>query len=60
MDGSQITVRKLFYQPIILDGFKPSRKNRLDLFPDGFFPISGRFEIPFFFVVYSEILFLEK
>jgi hypothetical protein len=31
-------VRNLEYRPIILDGFKLSRKNSLDLFPDGFFP----------------------
>jgi hypothetical protein len=36
-DSFTETVRKLKYRPIIVDGFKPSRKNCLDLFPDIFF-----------------------
>jgi hypothetical protein len=28
----------------ILDGFKPSTKNRMGFIPDGFFTIYGRFE----------------
>jgi hypothetical protein len=37
VDGLAQTVRNLKYKPILLDGLKLSRKNRLDLFLDVFF-----------------------
>jgi hypothetical protein len=64
MDSSGQTVRNSKYQLILLDGFKPSRnrkKNRLNLFPDGFSPISKQFKTVkksffFFFVVNKSYL----
>jgi hypothetical protein len=59
-DGFVQTVQKFIYRRYILDGFKPSIKNRLELIPDGFFCISGRFKtvqnLLFFFVVQPGML----
>jgi len=62
LDGLGKTVQKFISRLFILDGFKPSIINRLELFPDGFFQFLNGFKPSricvffFFFVVITLVL----